>query len=134
MTPAVEGGDRCVAKRSNRVIPLGDDPLFHLGGGVARERDEQDVLGFEVQMELPAAVFISAGGYHHHIGANTWNHRSGAVGGRGLLWFEVIVPETSALNVIRGRITDSQYMITEVDDGISVTGPDEIEIRFHIES
>lgn len=93
-----------------------------------------DVLGFEVQMELPAAVFISAGGYHHHIGANTWNHRSGAVGGRGLLWFEVIVPETSALNVIRGRITDSQYMITEVDDGISVTGPDEIEIRFHIES
>jgi catechol 2,3-dioxygenase len=91
-----------------------------------------DVIGFKVQTTMPAAVFVSAGGYHHHIGANTWNHRSGPVSGRGLFWFEVILPETTALDVIRERITDSQYTVTETDDGISVTGPDEVEVRFRV--
>lgn len=86
-------------------------------------------LGFEVQTTVPAASFVSAGGYHHHIGANTWNHRSKPVGGRGLSWFEVVLPETKALDVIRERISDSQYTVTARDDGIAVTGPDEIEVR-----
>lgn len=91
-----------------------------------------DVIGFEVQTATPAAMFVSAGGYHHHMGANTWNHRSGPVGGRGLSWFEVVLPEQGALDVIRARIADSQYTVTEMDDGISVTGPDEIELRFRV--
>ena len=91
-----------------------------------------DVIGFEVQTTIPAAVFVSAGGYHHHIGANTWNHRSKTVGGRGLSWFEVVLPEPAAFDVMRGRITDSQYLVTEIDDGISVIGPDEIEVRFRV--
>jgi catechol 2,3-dioxygenase len=33
-----------------------------------------DTLGFDVQTALPDASFVSAGGYHHHIGANTWHH------------------------------------------------------------
>ncbi|SEH55861.1 catechol 2,3-dioxygenase [Halopenitus malekzadehii] len=89
-----------------------------------------DTLGFEVQTTVPAASFVSAGGYHHHIGANTWNHRSKPVGGRGLSWFEVVLPETEALDVIRERISDSQYTVTARDNGIAVTGPDEIEVRF----
>lgn len=91
-----------------------------------------DVIGFEVQMEVPAAMFVSAGGYHHHLSANTWNHRSRPAGGRGLSWFEVILPETEVLDVIRDRIADSQYTVTEVDNGISVTGPDEIEVQFRV--
>lgn len=91
-----------------------------------------DVIGFEVQTTIPAAVFVSAGGYHHHIGANTWNHRSKTVGGRGLSWFEVVLPEPAAFDVMRGRITDSQYPVTEIDNGISVIGPDEIEVRFRV--
>ncbi|WP_257300540.1 VOC family protein [Haloarchaeobius sp. FL176] len=88
-----------------------------------------DTLGFEVQTTVPAASFVSAGGYHHHIGANTWNHRSKPVGGRGLSWFEVVLPGTEVLNVIRERISDSQYTVTARDEGIAVTGPDEIEVR-----
>jgi len=91
-----------------------------------------DVIGFEVQTTLPAAVFVSAGGYHHHLGANTWNHRSEPVSGRGLAWFEVVLPDTAALDAVQGRIADSQYPVTEVDDGISVTGPDQIEVRFRV--
>jgi catechol 2,3-dioxygenase len=49
----------------------------------------RDVIGFEVQFEMPTAVFLSAGGYHHHIAVNTWRGRgvpavpaSGTVGMR----------------------------------------------------
>ncbi|WP_193571775.1 VOC family protein [Haloarcula sp. JP-L23] len=91
-----------------------------------------DTIGFEVQTEVPAALFVGAGGYHHHIAANTWNHRSGPVSGRGLSWFEVVLPDTGALDEIQERIADSQYPVTETDDGISVTGPDEIEVRFRV--
>jgi catechol 2,3-dioxygenase len=89
-----------------------------------------DVVGFEVQAELPAAVFVSAGGYHHHVGANTWNHRSRPVDGKGLAWFEVVLPDAEVLDAVRGRIADSQHTVTEIDGGIAVTGPDEIEVRF----
>jgi catechol 2,3-dioxygenase len=36
-----------------------------------------DLLGMDVMMEMPAAIFMAAGGYHHHLGANTW-HSNGA--------------------------------------------------------
>jgi catechol 2,3-dioxygenase len=93
-----------------------------------------DTLGFDVQTALPNASFVSAGGYHHHIGANTWHHRTGPVKGRGLSWFEVILPETQALEVIRDRVAGSQFTVTETNDGISVIGPDEIEVRFRVET
>jgi catechol 2,3-dioxygenase len=93
-----------------------------------------DTIGFDVQTAMPNASFVSAGGYHHHIGANTWHHRTGPVRGRGLSWFEVILPETQALAAIRDRVAGSQFTITKTDDGISVIGPDEIEVRFRIET
>ncbi len=92
-----------------------------------------DVVGFDVQTELPAAVFVSAGGYHHHIGANTWNRRSEPLDGSGLAWFEILLPKPEAIEALRERIADSQYTPIETDEGLSVTGPDEIEIRFRVE-
>ena len=35
------------------------------------------VLGFEVTQRMPGAAFLSAGGYHHHIGLNTWDSAGG---------------------------------------------------------
>ena len=93
-----------------------------------------DTLGFDVQTTVPDASFVSAGGYHHHIGANTWNHRTGPVEGRGLSWFEVLLPEAQALETIRDRISGSQFTVTGTDDGISIIGPDEIEVRFSVET
>ena len=43
-----------------------------------------DVLGFEVMQRMgTAAAFLSAGGYHHHLGLNTWESRGGAPPGSG---------------------------------------------------
>jgi catechol 2,3-dioxygenase len=59
------------------------------------------VLGFELmQRRGPQAAFISAGGYHHHIGLNTWESRGGkppATGTTGLYHLAVLYPTRAAL-------------------------------------
>jgi catechol 2,3-dioxygenase len=93
-----------------------------------------DTLGFEVQTTVPAASFVSAGGYHHHIGANTWHHRTTPSDGRGLSWFEVVIPKQSVLDAVRERFATRAIPFVEMDDGIKVTDPDGIEIRLRVES
>lgn len=66
------------------------------------------VLGFEVTVRAyPGALFVSAGGYHHHIGLNTW-HSAGASPAPpealGLRSFEVVLPTTEALENVLGRV------------------------------
>lgn len=36
----------------------------------------QDLVGFEIMAEMPSALFLAAGGYHHHLGANIWQSRN----------------------------------------------------------
>jgi catechol 2,3-dioxygenase len=59
------------------------------------------VLGFELTQRMgPAAAFLSAGGYHHHIGLNTWESRRGVppgAGTTGLYHFAIRYPDRSAL-------------------------------------
>src|ERR1700758_4594468 len=59
------------------------------------------VLGFELTQRLGRqAAFISAGGYHHHIGLNTWESRGGsapAPGTTGLYHFAILYPTRAAL-------------------------------------
>jgi catechol 2,3-dioxygenase len=59
------------------------------------------VLGFELmQRRGPQAAFISAGGYHHHIGLNTWESRGGkppAAGTTGLYHLAVLYPTRAVL-------------------------------------
>jgi len=93
-----------------------------------------DTLGFEVQTTVPAASFVSAGGYHHHLGANTWHHRTKPNDGRGLSWFEIVVPDRDALDAVRERVADHGIPVTVTDDGIEVTDPDGIEVRLLVES
>src|SRR6188768_717970 len=59
------------------------------------------VLGFELTARLgPSAAFLSAGGYHHHIGLNTWESRNGpapAPGTTGLYHAAIRYPDRAAL-------------------------------------
>src|SRR6478735_1073550 len=59
-----------------------------------------DVLGFELTQRREGAVFISAGGYHHHIALNTWESLAGsppAPGTTGLYHFAIRYPSRAAL-------------------------------------
>jgi catechol 2,3-dioxygenase len=64
-----------------------------------------DVLGFDVTQLYPGAAFLSAGGYHHHIGLNTWESRGGgppATGTTGLYHVAIRYPSRAALaNALR---------------------------------
>lgn len=60
-----------------------------------------DVLGFELTQRLGAeAAFVSAGGYHHHIGLNTWESKGGSPpprGSTGLFHFAILYPTRAEL-------------------------------------
>ncbi|MBS4064443.1 MAG: VOC family protein [Chitinophagaceae bacterium] len=84
----------------------------------------RDLLGFEVmQYYGDSAVFISAGGYHHHIGLNTW-HSKGAgpapVNAPGLYHTAIVYPTRKDLAVILKRLMDTNYPLTGASDhGVS---------------
>ena len=98
-----------------------------------------DGLGFEVGTAGPDVRFVAAGGYHHHLGANTWRGRTTPATGRGLAWFEVVVPGAAALEAIRERLDavaaegDAEFAVAERGDGITVTDADGIEVRVRTE-
>jgi catechol 2,3-dioxygenase len=62
------------------------------------------LLGFEVTTRsYPGALFLAAGGYHHHLGLNTWTSPRGArppAGAAGLLAFEIVIPDHELLDRI----------------------------------
>lgn len=88
-----------------------------------------DTLGFDVRMDAGAALFLAAGGYHHHLGVNTWNGRSDPAGGRGLAWFEVVVPDDATLAAVRDRLTAADVAVAERGDSIEVADPDGVVVR-----
>ncbi len=84
----------------------------------------RDLLGFEVQQYYgESAVFISAGGYHHHIGLNTW-HSKGAgpapINTAGLYHTAILFPTRKDLAIALKRLIEANYPLTGASDhGVS---------------
>lgn len=83
-----------------------------------------DLLGFElITMYGTDAAFISAGGYHHHIGLNTWyskNAPPAPVRSAGLFHTAILYPTRKDLAVAYKRLLDAEYPLTGVaDHGVS---------------
>src|SRR5436190_5288655 len=78
------------------------------------------VLGFEVTARMgPAAAFLSAGGYHHHIGLNTWESLNGqppAPGTTGLYHFAILYPTRRDLANARKRLLDGGWSTDGASD------------------
>lgn len=84
----------------------------------------RDILGFEVMQHYGSqAVFISAGGYHHHIGLNTWHSKNGPPAPQqtcGLYHTAILYPERRDLAVAYQRLLDAHYPLTgSADHGVS---------------
>ena len=84
----------------------------------------RDLLGFElVTMYGDQAAFISAGGYHHHIGLNTWHSKNApraSKGGVGLYHTAILYPTRKDLAIIVGRLRAANYPLTGASDhGVS---------------
>jgi catechol 2,3-dioxygenase len=84
----------------------------------------RDVLGFEVTQGYGQdAVFLSAGGYHHHIGLNTWESKGGpppAPGTTGLYHVAILYPTRAALADALRRLVRAKVPLTgAADHGVS---------------
>ena len=84
----------------------------------------RDILGFEVTARYgEQAVFLSAGGYHHHIGLNTWESKDGTPpppGHIGLYHAAILFPTRKDLAQTVKRLLDANYPITgSSDHGVS---------------
>jgi len=82
------------------------------------------VLGFEVQQRLgDQAAFLSAGGYHHHIGLNTWESKGGSPpppGTTGLYHVAVRFPDRQTLAAALRRVLDAGIPLQGASDhGVS---------------
>jgi len=84
----------------------------------------QGILGFEITQRYgDQAVFISAGGYHHHIGLNTWYSRNADPAPKhsaGLFHTAILYEQRRELAIVLKRLMDAGYQLTGASDhGVS---------------
>lgn len=82
------------------------------------------LLGFEIQQRYGSqAVFLSAGGYHHHIGLNTWESKGAGPApsfAAGLYHTAILYPTRKDLAIVLKRLMDANYPLTgAADHGVS---------------
>nr|MBI2905584.1 VOC family protein [Chloroflexota bacterium] len=83
-----------------------------------------EVLGFDLVLKLDAgAAFLSVGGYHHHLGLNTWESAGGTpppAGSTGLYHFAILLPTRKELARTLKRLMDHNWPIDgAADHGVS---------------
>lgn len=100
----------------------------------------RDLLGFEVTARYGnSAVFLSAGGYHHHLALNTWSGRGVTpppAGHSGLFHFAILMPSRKELARVLKKLMDAEYSFTGfADHGVSealyLNDPDGIGVELY---
>jgi catechol 2,3-dioxygenase len=84
-------------------------------------------LGFDVTVRgYPGALFVSTGGYHHHVGLNTWAGVGAPrppAGAQGLVRFELVLPDAAAVESASDRLAASGTPIELVEEGVLAADP-----------
>ena len=82
-------------------------------------------LGFDKKVwSYPGALFFSAGGYHHHLGTNTWSPGPSARADEArLLEWELVVPERKQTNDVAKRLRAGGYVVDDAPDGVRTSDP-----------
>ena len=92
-----------------------------------------DVLGFELQANLGTAAFVSAGGYHHHLGFNVWNGRGAGPApahSTGLRHWTIRLPDAGDVAAVRARAEAAGHAAEPVDGGFLVRDPWQTAVVF----
>jgi catechol 2,3-dioxygenase len=89
----------------------------------------RDMLGFELMQRYgPTASFLAAGGYHHHVGVNTWagpNAPPPPADAVGLRWFTICLPEQADLDKVVARLREAGVTPEERTEGLFLRDPSE---------
>ena len=109
-------------ERTDRPIPAGVEiGHVHLkAADLGRIKDFYvGILGFDVTIDMPDALFVSADGYHHHLGFNTWESRGGPPAPRGttgLYHVAIRYPTRAALGDALRRLVEARWPLDGASD------------------
>ncbi len=90
------------------------------------------VLGFAQTSGRGGALFVSAGGYHHHLGLNVWHSLNAprpAENAAGLVEYEIAVPGRGALEAARARLAEAGYSTEGTGESFRFQDPWQIPAR-----
>jgi len=98
---------------------------LHVGDLAAAEAFFHRALGFDkVVWNYPGALFLSAGGYHHHLGTNTWAPPVAPPADQAqLLSWDLVLPDASAIADARDSLERSGYAVDHVADAVVARDP-----------
>ncbi len=125
---------------ANPILPAGTR-LGHVHLRVSdialAEQFYHGLLGFDVTARLPGALFVSAGGYHHHIGMNAWESRGGkppVEPAAGLREFSITLPDIVELGRLTGRIEAAGVAVERGAGSAMLLDPFHNRIRLALQS
>jgi catechol 2,3-dioxygenase len=131
----LEEADQAAAQ-AGKVDPGMDIGHIHLQVSDLAMADAfyHDLLGLDVMMSMPTALFFAAGGYHHYVGANTWHslnapHREKGL--TGLNSFSFLIPDEAGWQAALERVKDKMPRVVERDGllGVAIEDQDGIVVE-----
>ncbi len=99
---------------------------LHVGDLAQGATFYHDGLGFDKTVwEYPGALFLAAGGYHHHVGTNTWarNAESARANEARLLEWEILVPDASDVQALQDNLTVGGIAATRAETSLLTQDP-----------
>lgn len=108
---------------------------LHVGDVDDALRFYHDLVGFDVMGHVPGMGFVSAGGYHHHLGLNEWaghGARPAPAGSAGLRRFTVELPTRRDLDDVLNRLEGGEVSVTEEAGGYAAVDPSANRVLFKI--
>ncbi|HET7565118.1 MAG TPA: VOC family protein [Gemmatimonadaceae bacterium] len=127
--------DNLMAEVAGRDIPWTGLPAgttighihLHVADIAQAEHFYRDILGFDITTRYgPSASFVSAGGYHHHVGLNTWAGVGAPPpppGSVGLRYATIQLPTPESLDRVVERVRAAGVLIEQRDDDVLVRDP-----------
>jgi catechol 2,3-dioxygenase len=92
-----------------------------------------DLVGFDVMGHIRGVGFVSAGGYHHHLGLNEWADRGvkpAPPGSSGLRRFTIELPTQRDLEDVVGRLEHGDVRLNEENGGFAASDPSANRVVF----
>ena len=94
-----------------------------------------DLVGFDVMGHVPGVGFVSAGGYHHHVGLNTWAGEGAPPappGSAGLRRYTIELPTQRDLDDVIGRLEHGNVRLAEEAGGLAAADPSANRVLFRV--
>ncbi|QYR22433.1 VOC family protein [Paenibacillus sp. sptzw28] len=106
---------------------------LHVSDLTAAQHFYTEIIGFEIMARMgDSALFISAGGYHHHIGLNTWAGVGAPLtpaNAAGLAYYRIDLPDREALEAAAGRLREAGIPVRHEGNTVYAYDPSGIEIH-----